>query len=93
MKGLIQLYGQQPEYTHNISKLVAHCNNLEIAIPDELDIISDTLTVWESSSRYDIFINFSKRKYDLAKEIYSEIENSLSYEIEAIEATAEEIEP
>ncbi len=84
LKGLILINGGQPEFTHNINKLIQHCNNLGIEITDELDDISETLTIWETSSRYDPFINFSQKKYDKAKNVFKELYNQLYEEIDAI---------
>lgn len=84
LKGLILINGGQPEFTHNINKLIQHCNNLGIEITEELDDISETLTIWETSSRYDPFINFSQKKYDKAKNVFKELYNQLYEEIDAI---------
>ena len=84
LKGLILIYGETPEFTHNIAKLHVHLSKLGMELPEELEDISDTLTAWESNLRYDPFINFSEKKYTVAKNIYCELFESLKHEISII---------
>lgn len=38
---------------------------------------ANSLTLWESKSRYDPYITFSQKKYDTAKLLYEEIHEKL----------------
>lgn len=77
LKALIMLHGEQPEFTHNIVKLAARCDALGIERPEELDDISDTLTLWESHSRYESIISFTEKKYEMAKQVYLQLDAKL----------------
>ena len=59
---------------------------------DNLDDISDSLTLWESKSRYDPCISFSKPKYDKAKSVYEEISNKLKEKLKEQEQNQEKDE-
>ncbi len=48
-----------------------------IKLSDNLEHIADSLTLWESKSRYDPYITFSQKKYDTAKLLYEEIHEKL----------------
>ncbi len=90
LKGLILMYGETPEFTHNIAKLRVHSERLGIELSEELEDISDTLTAWESTIRYDPFIDFSEKKYAKAKKIYNELYEDLKQEIDMIQNIEEE---
>lgn len=81
LKAVIIYNGEHPAFTHDIGKLADHCKALGEVFSDNLDDISDSLTLWESKSRYDPYISFSKKKYDKAKNIYEEIHTKLIQEI------------
>ena len=82
LKALIISCSVTPEYTHNISKLAKRCEDLGIELPEKLDDISDTLTMWESSVRNDPFIVFSERKYSKAKTVYSDLKTQINNRLE-----------
>ena len=88
MKGLILLNGESPEYTHNIAKLTAQCDRLGVELPEQINDIADTLTLWESTVRYDPFVSFKQSKYDSAKEVYQKLHEKLSAELKQIEDTS-----
>lgn len=90
LKALILLYGEQPEFTHNIVKLSAKCSQLGASLPECLDDISDTLTLWETVSRYDPFIAFSDKKYAKAKQAYSELKTQLDMIVGNIQSDSED---
>ena len=87
LKGLILLNGETPEYTHNITKLTFQCEKLWIDLPEQLSDIADTLTLWESTSRYDPFVSFKQSKYEVAKSVYLSLHEKLSSELKKIEDT------
>ena len=91
LKGLILMYGETPEFTHNIAKLRVCSERLGIELPEELEDISDTLTAWEATLRYDPFIDFSEKKYDKAKKIYERLYKDLKQEINMVQNIDEEI--
>lgn len=87
LKGLILMYGETPEFTHNIAKLRVRLKQLGASLPEELEDISDTLTFWESSVRYDPFIDFSEKKYMCAKKVFNELCEHLKKEISLVRGT------
>jgi HEPN domain-containing protein len=89
LKAMIMYGGEYPAFTHDIEKLSEHCKKLGVTFSDNLDDISDSLTLWESKSRYDPYITFSKRKYEKAKDFYNEIHEKLMQEITPIVENAE----
>ncbi len=91
LKGLILIHGETPEFTHNIAKLRVCLERLGIELPEELEDISDTLTSWGATLRYDPFIDFSYRKYTKAKNIYERLYKDLKQEINMVQNAMEEI--
>ena len=89
LKGLILINGEEPAYTHNITKLIGHCQRLDIEIPEELNDISDTLTLWGTSSGYDPYMEFSQKKYETSKKMYDHLYEKLSNELDEIQETDE----
>ena len=81
LKAVILYNGENPAFTHDIGRLADHCNKLGVSFGDELENIADTLTLWESKSRYDPYITFAQKKYDMAKRVYINISQSLKQEI------------
>ncbi len=89
LKGLILMYGEEPACTYSITKLIGHCQRLDIEIPEKLNDISDTLTLWGTSSGYDPYMEFSHENYDTAKEMCDHLYEKLSNELDEIQETDE----
>lgn len=77
LKAIILYNGESPAFTHDIDKLAEHCKKLGETFSDNLEHIADSLTLWESKSRYDPYVTFSQKKYDTAKLLYEEIHEKL----------------
>ena len=84
LKAGIMLMGETPEHTNSIRKLSDCCTRLGIKIPEGMDDIADSLTIWETANRYDSYITFSQNKYETSKKIYLELRNNLDICIKAI---------
>lgn len=93
LKGMILLRGEEPERTHNITKLAVRCEALGIELPECLDDVTEALTMWETSNRYDPFVSFSEKKYGKAKEAYHELKCHLEKLIGEVDEQAEEEAP
>ena len=85
LKALILLHGEEPQFTHNITKLAVTCEKLGIVLPACLDDVTEVLTQWETANRYDPFIAFSEKKYGKAREAYLGLKKMLETLIEDIE--------
>lgn len=85
LKAMIIFNGEYPAFTHDIDKLAEHCKKLGEQFSDNLDDVSDSLTLWESKSRYDPYISFSNTKYDKAKKVYEEISDKLKEKLKTQE--------
>ena len=81
LKAVILFHGENPAFTHDIGRFADHCGKLGVSLDDELENVADTLTLWESKSRYDPYITFTQKKYDMAKQAYINISRSLKQEI------------
>lgn len=93
LKAIILYNGESPAFTHDIDKLAEHCKKLGETFSDNLEHIADSLTLWESKSRYDPYITFSQKKYDTAKLLYEEIHEKLVLDMnQNYEETEEETE-
>lgn len=95
LKALILSSGETTEFTHNITKLANRCEDLGIELPEKLDDIADTLTMWESSCRNDPSIVFSEKEYSKAKSVYSDLKIQISNMLSGINCddnNADEIE-
>ena len=77
LKALILLNGEQPAFTHNISKLVSHCEKLDVALPEPLDDIAEALTLWEVEIRYDPSFPVSVKKYEKSKAVYEALKQTI----------------
>lgn len=65
LKCAIELKGERPRWTHDIRELYATYQNLGWPAIEEIRTIQDTVTLWESRSRYNT--NFLSDQEDLLK--------------------------
>ncbi len=86
LKALILLGGENPPHTHDISRLIRHCQQLGFDIYDFAEDVADSMTLWESKARYDPYIDFSERKYNKAKEVFERLSSMADEQLNAIEA-------
>lgn len=68
LKALLLINGTEYPDTHDISKLSYTAKQNGIQIPESLDIIEDTLTIWGTVCRYDTFLDYKESKYTKAKQ-------------------------
>ncbi len=73
LKAILMISGINPEFTHIIAKLVCECENAGIELPVSVVDVADTLTQWESTTRYDLFYDTSGNKYEKTKVAFEEI--------------------
>lgn len=73
LKAYLCVNGIQPPFSHDIGRLVGMAEQENLEIPMETRRVANTLTLWESKSRYDPYIYFSKDEYDFAKFSYEKI--------------------
>ena len=84
LKGLILIYGETPEFTHDISRLCSHAQKLGITLSEDIIDVADSLTLWESRTRYDPSAIIIRRKYITAKSVYTELHEKLKGELDMI---------
>lgn len=89
LKAIIMFNGGHPSFTHDIDKLVNHAISLGEHFVTNTDEITDTLTLWESKSRYDPYITFKDSKYKKAKAFYVELSKNLSNKANTLDLTEE----
>lgn len=86
LKALVLLGGENPPFTHDISRLVTICQRLGFDIDESAEDIADTMTLWETKTRYDPYIDFSERKYNKAKHVFIRISELADEQIKTFEA-------
>lgn len=82
LKAYLSLNGIQPPFSHDIGRLVSMAQNDNLDIPEETIRIANTLTLWESKSRYDPYIFFNKDEYSDAKTSYQKLAELIKSEME-----------
>lgn len=78
LKSVISYNGGVPADTSDIGYLAKQCEQFDVFFDE---FIADTLTLWETQSRYDTYISFSQEKYDKAKQLYIDIFQKLKKDI------------
>ena len=84
LKAIILLKGENPSYTHDISDLAIHCKNLGVEFDDDFWRIADTITLWETKTRYGGKFNFVELRYKEAKQAEIHVCNVLSKILEPL---------
>ena len=82
LKALVLYNGEFPPFTHDIGKLIVQCEKLGESFSDSAELVADSLTLWENQTRYDPFVNFSEKKYKIAKSFYNEAHSKIKFENE-----------
>ncbi len=82
LKALVLYNGEFPPFTHDIGKLIVQCEKLGESFSDSAELVADSLTLWENQTRYDPFVNFSEKKYKIAKAFYKEAHSKIKIENE-----------
>lgn len=78
LKSAIYYNGGVPADTNDIGYLAKQCEPFDVFFDE---FIADTLTLWETQSRYELYISFTQEKYDKAKQAYIDIFQKLKQDI------------
>lgn len=89
LKALILYNGEYPAFTHDIGKLIEHCEKLGESFSEGAELVADSLTLWENQTRYDPFVKLSEKKYKIAKSFYEEARNKITLANEIAEEQQE----
>ncbi|WP_294101791.1 HEPN domain-containing protein [uncultured Ruminococcus sp.] len=81
LKAYLSINGIQPPFSHDIGRLVSTAQHYSLNVPAETIRIANTLTLWESKSRYDPYIFFNKDEYSDAKTSYQKLAELIKSEM------------
>lgn len=74
LKFIIELSGENYPKTHDITRLCAIIEKLpNIILPDNLIMMSETLTLWEATSRYRDIFKATVRQLEITQKIFEEL--------------------
>jgi HEPN domain-containing protein len=74
LKFIIEISGVEYPKTHDITRLLVAIETLPgIILPDTLIMMSETLTLWESSSRYRDIFKATIRQLEIASKISDDL--------------------
>jgi len=74
LKFIIEISGEDYPKTHDIARLCVVIEILpNITLPDTLIMMSETLTLWEATSRYRDIFKATTRQLVIAQEIFDEL--------------------
>lgn len=74
LKFIIEISGEDYPKTHDITRLCVVIETLpNIALPDTLIMMSETLTLWEATSRCRDIFKATARQLEIAQEIFDEL--------------------
>ena len=90
LKGLILMYGETAAFTHDIGKLRNHAIKLGIEVPEDLEFVADSLTLWGTKVRYDPSVTVSETLYKKAVSVYEALHEKLVFEIAQVQETDED---
>ena len=80
LKFIIELSGEEYPKTHDITRLCAVIEKAKIVtLPDNLIMMSETLTLWESTSRYRDIFKATVRQLEIAEKIFEELLSTIEY--------------
>lgn len=85
LKAAALLTGGLTEDGDSVSKLTVILDARGYPVSDELKAVADTLTLWKSISRYDVFDHYTEDKFSLAIAAYEKLRSSLEQKLHAIE--------